>query len=148
MAVQYIEGTGFIAIGNKMIMQVSDISLSYQTGTDEVLTFDSNFVKSYLPTTTSWTADASFIADTTTTGYASYTGGTAASTLTGSTNGLAVFELAKLRTVATLVIKLDDSNLQRGSVVITGVDVKASAGKFISGSIKLQGSGALAHAST
>ena len=148
MAVQYIEGSGFIAIKNKMVMQVTDISLSYQIGTDEVLTFDSNFVKSYLPTTTSWTADMSFIADTTTTGYTSYTGGTVAGTLTGSTNGLAVFELAKLRTAATLVIKLDDGNLQKGSVVITGVDIKAASGKFISGSVKCQGSGNLTFSAT
>ena len=149
MAVKYLEANGgFLAIGKKMIAQLSDISLSYQVGTEEIGTFDQNFVKAFEPTTSTWTADASFIADDTVTGYLSYTGGTAAGTLTGTTNGFLLLETAKNRGKVTFCIKLDSGNLQRGTVIISSVDVKASSGKYISGSIKLQGSGALTKSAT
>ncbi len=141
MAVKFIEANkGFLALNKKQIMQLTDITINYSTATDEVAAFDNNFVKSYLPTWTSWTADATFIADDTVTGF--FTGTT--SNPTGSTNGLLIFEQIKLRTALTMVAKIDASNFQSGSVIITSCDIKAQAGKMMTGSIKLQGSGALA----
>src|SRR6267154_3440021 len=122
MAVKFIESNkGFLSINNKQVMQLTDISIAYTTATEEVAAFDNLFVKAFQPTWTSWTADATFIADDIVTGF--YTGTT--SNPTGSTNGLLLFEAIKLRTAMNLVVKIDAGNFQKGSVIVTSCDIKA-----------------------
>ena len=145
MAVKFLEANkGFLSLNGKQVMQLMDITVTYSTATEETASFDNQFIKSFQPTWTSWTADATFIADDTTAGY--YTGTT--SNPTGSTNGLLMFESIKLRTAMNLVVKIDAGNFQKGSVIVTSCDIKAQAGKFLTGSIKMQGSGALTKATT
>src|SRR5258705_1473871 len=145
MAVKFIESAkGFVSVAGKQIMQLTDLSIAFTTATEETAAFDNNFVKSFQSTWTSWTADGTFIVDDTTAGF--ITGTT--SNPTGSTNGLLLFEQIKLRTPMNLVVKIDASNYQKGSCIITSCDLKYQAGKFGTGSIKLQGSGALTKATT
>lgn len=145
MAVKFLEANkGFLSLGGKQVMQLTDINIAYSVGTEEVAAFDNQFQKIFQSTWKSWTADATFITDDTVTGY--YTGTT--SNPTGSTNGLLIFEQIKVGTALNLVVKIDAGNFQKGSVIVTSVDLKYSSGKFGTGSIKMQGSGALTKATT
>ncbi len=148
MAVKYFEDPsikGFIAVKKQMVMNLTDANISYQTATDKVTTFDDAFVDQYLPTTTSWTADATGVVTDTSTGYAGYATGT---TLTGSTNGLLILETIKNRQIVTFKMKIDASNYQNGSAIITDCSHKYGVGKNATWSLKLQGTGALTKSTT
>jgi hypothetical protein len=149
MSVVYLENSrGFLALKNSMLMQLESVSLTQTISTDEIATFDQSFTKTYQPSWIGYSFDATGIVDTTTTGYASYTGGTAGGTLTGSTNGELIFELAKSRSIVTLVLKHDNNAIERGNCIIQSADLKMQAGKFQTFSVKGVICGALTKSST
>ena len=138
---KYFEN-GFIAISGKQIMRVTDVNISYKVSTDEVTSFDSNFVKEFQPTFSEWTATATlFLNDTTTSGVTD-------SNITGATNALLIYETIKARTPVNLVLKVDSSNFQKGSVILTGGDISGAVGGKMTMSLSMQGSGALTKASS
>lgn len=127
--------SGFLLIGTKLVLGLNNISLDYTVDTEELLTFDLNKVKSKYPTFSSWTASASgeMLALTSDT----YSPMSAETRVTGATNGFVLLESIKSKAEYPIVLKVDASNYQTGTAIITSYNMTADAGSSQKFSIEL-----------
>lgn len=139
MAVKYFE-TGFITLNGKMLMKLTDISLSVDVDTDEVHSFDSDYFKEYEYGYGGWKASANGILTDDSAELTKFSGETG---ITGVTNGFDALEAVKSRTKYNLVIKIDSSNYQKGTVLLTSCPISGAMGTKMTYSLEMQGSGLL-----
>lgn len=145
MAVKYFNN-GYLTLAGDVLLKLTDVSLNYTVDTDEVTSFDSDFNKEYYPTFGGWTATASGIFADDTTEPDKFSGETRVS---GTTNGIELLETIKAKSIDVgFVLKVDSSNYQVGSVLISSYDLTAGLGTKMTFSLNLQGVGALTKAST
>ena len=150
-AFKYFESDGFLVLNmtggttyGKVLLRLTDISLTTNRDTDETTTFDNNFTKVYNPTYFNWNVSATGVLSSDT-GESEFEAGQSGDTkVNGTYNGLELVELIKSRTTqGNIIIKLSSSNYQKGKVIITSFEVSGSAGSKLTYSIEMQGSGNL-----
>ncbi len=144
MAVKYFN-SGFLTLAGKVVVKLTDISVNYSVDTDEVTSFDSNYVKEYQAGYGGWTASATGIVSDDSTEPTKYSGETR---VTGVTNGFDLLETSKARIPLALVMKVDTSNYQTGTVIVTSYDISGALGSKMTYSLSLQGTGNLTKASS
>lgn len=146
MANKYFEN-GFLAIGGKAVVKLTDITVSYSTDTDEVTSFDSNFTKEYEIGYGGWTASASGIVSDDATKPTRLSGETSLSGTT-AVNAYDILEYAKTRTIYDFIVKVDTGNYQKGKVIINSMEVSGAVGSKMTYSIGLQGTSGLTKSAT
>lgn len=130
-------GTGSTATSGKGVLGLQSISLSYTVDVEEVTIFDNNFTKIFTPTYKSWTASASGMFMSLVTETHPQSGDTK---FVGATNASLLLEQIKTRsTDLKAFFKIDSSNYQGGTCIITSYELSADAGSPMSFSIELQG---------
>ncbi|MBS1949848.1 MAG: hypothetical protein OJF59_002522 [Cytophagales bacterium] len=143
--IQFFEdNTGALAIGHQAIAKLTDITLDFTTATDETTSFTNQYQAEFQPTKRSWSMDCTAFCTSVTTGTSFYSGGTSAGSITGVTNGLLLMETFKAGQPVNIVLKLENSNVQRAyNCVMTSCSVKAQTAKAMTFSLKIQGTGSL-----
>jgi hypothetical protein len=135
--------------GGKVILRLTDITLSIKRDTDETVTFDNAFTKIYNPTYMNWNVSCSGVisSDTGEPEFAASASGD--SRVINTYNGLELLELIKTRTTSGYIyMKIAPSVYQKGKVIITSYEVSGSAGSKLVYSCELQGSSDLTLATT
>jgi hypothetical protein len=130
--------SGFLTVGTgKVVLGLTDISLDYTVDSEEYLTYDFNRSKKFYPTFSSWKASASgkFLAISGDT-YSPQSGDTRVVT---SHNGASLLEQITLKGDLPIVFKLDASNYQVSTAILTSYSVSSSAGSALEFTIELQG---------
>jgi hypothetical protein len=144
-----LNATGGTSNG-RVLLRLTDITISQSRDVDETITFDTpNFTKIVQPTYHNWNVSCSGIISTDT-GESEFAGSASGDTkIVNTYNGLELVEVIKTRTTnAHIIIKLSDSNYQKGNVVITSMEVSGSAGSKLTYSLEMQGYGELTKATS
>lgn len=131
----------------KAILRLTDISLSITNDADETVTFDNAWYKVYNQTYTNWTVSCSGVLSSDS-GESEFLGTSSGDTkIVGTYNGLELIAVAKDRsTTKHIILKLDDTHYEKGNVIVTSMEISASAGQKYVYSLELQGSGRLTKA--
>lgn len=130
--------------GGRVILRLTDISLSINRDTEETVTFDNGFTKIYNPTYMNWTCSCSGVisSDSGESEFAASASGD--SRVINTYNGLELLEAIKTRTTSGYIyMKVAPSIYQKGKVIMTSFEVSGSAGSKLVFSLELQGSGDL-----
>lgn len=133
----------------KAILRLTDISLSISNDVDETVTFDNAWSKVFNQTYTNWTISCSGVLSSDT-GESEFLGTSSGDTkMVGTYNGLELIAVAKDRTTTKhVILKLDSDHYEKGTVIITSMEISASAGEKYVYSIEMQGSGQLTKVSS
>lgn len=140
--IQFLEsGKGFLALNKQILALVSGMDFSTNQATEKIMTAESSFWEGAVATTQSGSLSGDFIC-TSGLSFSYYSGYTGTSliqsgTVTGTTNGLALFNTQLNRTPITYTVKLATGFVARGSAIIDSISVKYKAASELSGSIKM-----------
>jgi len=128
----------------KVLLRLTDITISQKRDVESVTTFDNNFKKVKRPTYYEWSVKASGIIASDT-GESEFIGSSSGdSRINGTYNGLELNELIKSQSqIAQIYVKVAPSIYQKGNVIITSFEMSASSGQFLKYSIDMEGSGDL-----
>jgi hypothetical protein len=135
--------------GGKVLLRLTDITLSQKRDIETTTTFDNNFKKVKRSTYYDWSIKADGIVATDS-GESEFLSASSADTrIINTYNGLELFELIKNQTnSAQVYLKLATSVYQKGNVIITACDISASSGNYLKYSLQLEGSGDLSLATS
>jgi hypothetical protein len=153
---KYFESDSFLTLnltgattGGRVLLRLTDVSLSIQRDTDETVTFDNGFTKVYQPTYMNWSVSCSGVisSDTGKPEFVSPLSGD--SRIIGTYNGLELIDAVKTRTTSGyLYMRIAPSVYQKGKCIIQSMEVSGSAGSKLVFSLQLQGSGDLITSTT
>lgn len=140
---------GYIALGNKQIMQLDNMSFTVNVAEEEVSSFSSQFETYFVPTKKKYDISADFIVDTSNSAmWHFYSGSTTSNLLTGNTSGFDLVEMARNRAQVTIVIKVDSAIYYTGNAILTSVDLKIQTAQAMKGSCKISVTGGLTKATS
>lgn len=121
----------FLSINKGWLAKATSVSLDAELAKEETTSLESAGFREYQPTLYGASFSADLMAAVSSTGYTAYSGASVTSGMTA----YVLFEELKNRRTVPACLKIDNSNFQKGSVVLEKVSLKADTGKIITFSV-------------